>query len=249
MNTQTYASEIENPATYSDLNSSHYADSYAQQDEFLFISKFLPPTVLNAIKTRLPGLRESVHRNFIPRHKKGGSISRHTLDKLAPEIAALYNDPALIKWLEAVCGKQLQPSPQDDPHAYALYYYTEAGDHIGFHYDTSYYRGERFTVLIGLVDDSSSRLEYQLHRRSRTQATLSGSLALEPGSMVFFNGDKLYHRVTPLGENEERIALTLEYVTDPRMHPWHRFISNMKDAIAYFGFDQAIRPKIGNTRQ
>lgn len=53
---------------------------------------------------------------------------------------------------------------------------------------------------------------------------------------MVFNGDKLYHRITPARENEERIVLTMEYVTDSRMRPWRRFVSNMKDSIAYFGF-------------
>ena len=48
--------------------------------------------------------------------------------------------------------------------------------------------------------------------------------------------DKLWHKITPLGEREERVSLTLEYVTDPSMTPVKRFISNMKDAVAYFGF-------------
>ncbi len=46
-------------------------------------------------------------------------------------------------------GERLQLSPPDDPHAYALYFYTRAGDHIGWHYDTSYYAGRRYTLLLG----------------------------------------------------------------------------------------------------
>jgi hypothetical protein len=38
-----------------------------------------------------------------------------------------------------------------------------------------------------------------------------------------------------------RVSLTFEYVTDARMRPWRRFISNMKDAVAYFGFRQVFR--------
>jgi hypothetical protein len=37
-----------------------------------------------------------------------------------------------------------------------------------------------------------------------------------------------------------RVSLTFEYVTDPRMHPWRRLISNMKDAFGYFGFRQVF---------
>lgn len=57
---------------------------------------------------------------------------------------------------------------------------------------------------------------------------------------MLFNGDKLQHRITPLADGEERVALTLEYVTDPRMGRWPRLVSNMKDAVAYFGFGQVF---------
>jgi len=59
--------------------------------------------------------------------------------------------------------------------------------------------------------------------------------------MVFFDGDKLLHRVTPLADGEVRISLTFEYVTDPSMRPWRRVFSNMKDAVAYFGFSEVFR--------
>ena len=58
--------------------------------------------------------------------------------------------------------------------------------------------------------------------------------------LVVFNGDRLYHRVTPCRAGERRVALTLEYVTSLEMHPVRRFVSNMKDAIAYFGFRQVF---------
>ena len=60
------------------------------------------------------------------------------------------------------------------------------------------------------------------------------------GAAVFFDGDKLRHRITPLRAGEKRVALTFEYVTDPRMSRGRRLISQMKDAVAYFGFRQVF---------
>jgi hypothetical protein len=62
---------------------------------------------------------------------------------------------------------------------------------------------------------------------------------------VLFNGDKLWHAITPLGPDEERVSLTLEYVTDAAMHPVKRLFSDMKDAVAYFGFRQVFAGKRG----
>lgn len=214
--------------------------AFVAQGEFLIIADFLEPPLLQTLLDQLPKLRGEVHRNYIPRHKKGGSIGRHCLDRLAPAFGQLYRDAELMRALDHITGRSLLPCPGTDPHTYALYYYTEPGDHIGWHYDTSYYRGERYTVLIGLVDRSSCRLEYQLYRDQPGRNPEEGSLALEPGTMVLFNGDKLYHRITPLAAGEERIVLTLEYLTNAGISPFQRFVSNMKDAIAYFGFRGAF---------
>ena len=49
--------------------------------------------------------------------------------------------PAFVDFLSRLAGARLLPCPDDDPHACALYFYAEPGDHMGFHYDNSYYRG------------------------------------------------------------------------------------------------------------
>ena len=214
---------------------------FANQGAFLYLDDFLAPEVTEQLVASARGLLDEVNRNFLPGHKQGGSVSRHTIDRLAPFIAELYRSKELIGWLEQLSGDKLLPSPADDPHAYALYYYTRPGDHIGWHYDTSYYDGRRYTLLLGVIDESSCRLDYELHTRDESRPDEPGSVQIPPGGLVFFDGDKLRHRISPMGANEMRVSLTFEYVTDPNMRPWKRFISNMKDAIAYFGFRQVFR--------
>src|SRR5215471_6627810 len=58
-------------------------------------------------------------------------------------------------------------------------------------------RGARYTVLFGLEQDSASRLLCRLHTRQRDRAPVDLEVATEPGSMVIFNGDKVYHGVSP----------------------------------------------------
>lgn len=216
---------------------------FVEQGAFLYLDAFLPADVTARLVQSARSLEPAVNRNYLPGHKQGGSVSRHTIDRLAPHIAELYRSPALIDWLEAVTGDKLLLSPKDDPHAYALYYYTREGDHIGWHYDTSYYDGRRYTLLVGVIDESSCRLDYELHTRTPGATAIPGSIQYPPGSIVLFDGDKLRHRITPSKANEMRVSLTFEYVTDARMRPWRRLISNMKDAIAYFGFRQVFRAR------
>jgi hypothetical protein len=214
---------------------------FQAQNEFLVLENFLPNSLIEKFLALLPSLQPAINRNYIPNHKKGGSISRYTLDNVAPIFREFYQLSTFFEFLNEITAEKLLACPDIDPHTYALYYYTEPGDHIQYHYDTSYYHGKRYTVLLGLVDDSSSKLEYQLYKDIPERETQTQTLSLNPGTLVLFNGDKLYHRVTPLGDNEQRIVLTMEYVTDTRMGILKRFVSNMKDAIAYFGFRQVFR--------
>jgi hypothetical protein len=209
--------------------------AYQRQNEFVHLPGCLPPSLIATLVAEVERVRPAIHRTYIPRRKKGGSVSAYTLAAEAPAIHALYRAPAFVDFVAAVTGRRLLLCPPSDPHACALYFYTEPGDHIDFHYDTSYYRGERFTVLVGLVERSSSRLVCQLYRGVPGRETVEVRLATDPGALVIFNGDKLWHAITPLGEGEERVSLTLEYVTDPSMSPFRRVVSNMKDAFAYFG--------------
>jgi hypothetical protein len=222
--------------------------NYQDQSSFVFIPDFLPGELVAKLCACVERTAPAVNRNYLPGHKQGGSVSRHTIDRLAPAIAELYSSPRLINWLAQLAGESLQVSPADDPHAYALYFYTCAGDHIGWHYDTSYYAGRRYTLLLGLIDRSSCRLDYQLRTREPGARVEAGSLQLPPGGAAFFDGDKLRHRITPLGAGEKRVSLTFEYVTDPRMSFGRRLISQMKDAVAYFGFRQVFgRPRAPRT--
>ncbi len=214
---------------------------FARQGAFLYLPQFLGRETVAQLACAVEALRDSVNRNYLPGHKQGGSVSRHTIDELAPFVADLYRSSALIEWLGQVSGERLEPSPPEDPHAYAFYFYTRPGDHIGWHYDTSYYAGRRYTLLFGILDESSCRLDYELHTRERGVAPVAGSLQIPPGGLVFFDGDALRHRITPLGRGESRVSLTFEYLTDPRMPLGWRVISNLKDALGYFGFRQVFR--------
>jgi phosphatidylglycerophosphate synthase len=227
-------------ATLDALDAELLCRQYREQGSFLYVPEFLPQGFTAQLIAAVAAVMPVVNRNFLPGHKQGGSVSRYSIDALAPFIAQLYHSPALLAWLRTLTGDNLQLSPADDPHAFALYFYSRPGDHIGWHYDTSYYAGRRYTLLLGVVDRSSCRLDYELHTKEPGRATQAGSMQIAPGGLVLFDGDKLRHRITPIGENEFRVSLTFEYVTSQHMNPWWRFVSNMKDAVAYFGFRQVF---------
>ena len=124
---------------------------YWDQDEFLFIPRFLRPDALTPLLGDVGRLEPRLNRNYIPRHKKGGSVSHFAIAEEGPALLEFYRSAPFRQFLSRLVRADLKLCPDDDPHACALYFYTEAGDHMGYHYDTSYYRGARYTVLVGLV--------------------------------------------------------------------------------------------------
>src|ERR1700694_957340 len=84
---------------------------FAEQGAFIFLENFLAPEVTAQLIAAVAAVTASVNRNYLPGHKQGGSVSRHTIDRLAPFIADLYRSPALIEWLGQLTGEHLQVSP------------------------------------------------------------------------------------------------------------------------------------------
>ena len=223
---------------------------YWEQNEFLVIPQFLPRAfVEQTFAPRAQAMKGDLNRNYIPGHKKGGSVSYYTVQEKAPLFLDLYRSDSFKTFLARLTNAELSFCPDNDPHSCALYYYTEPGDHIGFHYDTSYYKGARYTILMGLVDRSTHcKLVCELFKDHPTKSPRHLELVTEPGDLVIFNGDKLWHAVTPLGEGEERIALTMEYVTNPDMNPVKRLYSNLKDSIGYFGLKTVFKRAFSGSR-
>lgn len=208
-----------------------------QKSKLLVIDRFISPDfVVNHFHPEINNCASHVHRVKIVSFKKSGSVSSQNLEKFAPQLFGLYQSNRMKAFVEEIVGEKLQRCPTDDPHAVALYHYTEAGDHIGVHYDKSFYRGKRYTVLLGMIQDSvASKLvcypgSNKLNRRKNPLNVFT-----HPGTLVIFDGDSLWHEVTPLAENEKRIILTMEYVTDNRMTKVNRFVSHLKDRLLYFG--------------
>ena len=216
---------------------------YWSQNEFLVAEHFLDAATLASMIAEANALRAKINRNYVPGQKKGGSVSSFEVAEHAPVTHALYHSTDLIALLSRLTREKLLVCPESDPHRCALYFYTESGDHIGGHYDTSFYKGKRYTVLLGLVDQSSSRLICQLYKDDPSRETEERRVATTPGSMVLFNGDKLWHSVSPSAAGEDRVVLTLQYVTDQRMGALQRIVSDVKDAVAYFGVKSLFRSR------
>lgn len=219
-------------------------EEYKQLDEFVHFPEAVTSATLNSCLEEALRLRPILHRNYVPAQKKGGSIGYRALREQNSPVLDLYKSAELLSFVERLTGRRLFICPETDAHACALYYYTEKGDHIYWHYDSSFYKGERFTLLLALKDTTSPDsclLTYQLYTRVQGRKPEDRATKLPVGSFTLFNGDRLWHMVTPQKTDEgERIILSMEFVTTQEIGLIGRCISDIKDAVSYFGVSAVL---------
>src|SRR5262245_42671553 len=75
------------------------ASEYREQDQLYVQHGFLPEGVVRRWDLELEALIPRIHRNYIPKHKKGGSVIYDALVESAPSIDAVYRSAAFLGFL------------------------------------------------------------------------------------------------------------------------------------------------------
>jgi alkylated DNA repair dioxygenase AlkB len=209
---------------------------FREQDEFIFLERFLPDEVVAALTEEARRLIPTAYRRRVPWVRKAGTVGQTSIAKGAPFLNALYHSPSFLTFAQELCGASLTVKHERDAHAATLYVYQRPGDHVGWHYDDCGCEGEAsYTATVGLINDSQSVVQFRLWESDPTR-TQTLALPAAPGSLAFFCGAKVYHRVTPLGEGEERVVYSFSHVTaGKRLTGVRRFKENFWDALLYFG--------------
>jgi hypothetical protein len=194
---------------------------------------------------------DSVHRSWIPRARKAGTVGYGAIQAKAPRMDAIYRAPVILELMTRLSKKDLVLKADDDQHACALYAYTKQGDGINFHYDTCGCElGASYAMIIGLIDSSSCVFSADLYRRTKRRAVRHVEYKTPPGSMLLFCGDNVWHAATPVRANEERVVMCASYVTDGKqVRGVKRFTENVRDAFFYFGVSAVFQRNYRTSRK
>jgi len=176
----------------------------------------------NILDTSDPNVREQIRA--ISEHMKGEyeknkKISYEKLTSIAPNIVSAFEtDGRFVKYVaNSIQGvDKLHLSAMDRDRMF-LRLYTDSTDFVNWHYDNNFSSGRRFTAIIPIKIDSgnTSMLQYmdnQTHEVVDVDCDIS--------TMYIFEGDNLFHRVTPQSDdaNCDRIVLIIPlYEKEERM--------------------------------
>lgn len=173
-------------------------------------------------------------RSYLPAHKKGGTVAYETLERQAPSLVEFYRSGGLTSLVSDIVGLTVDATPLHDQSSCSVLFYEKPGDHIGWHYDHNFYRGRHFTVLMPMVNrdraaNGLSQARLMVRQKGRDQV-----IATPPNSMIIFEGAKIRHKVTPIGEGERRIVWSMTFCSDPRNSALQGVARRVKDT-AFFG--------------
>jgi hypothetical protein len=196
------------------LDEEELARRYREDDGFMVLP-LLPPALVGEMAAEARQLLPRAVRKRVPTVRKAGAVGHPTIVAEAPALHAMHQSPSLLGLFSRLTGVALEHRNPKEPHASALYTYTEPGDWIDWHHDEcGLAPGDSFSTIIGLVDDSQSLLEVET-RRGQPEP-FKTSLKTVPGTFAFLCGTRVHHRVTPLGENQQRITFAFTYVRQGR---------------------------------
>lgn len=208
------------------------AESFARE-RIVRIDQFLSDDCLEFLRDEAQQNLARMVPSYIPTHKKGHTLSYENIQRFAHGCLGFYHSSKIMEWVSDVVGMKVVPTPDGDQSSLSILCYREAGDHINWHYDHNFYCGRHFTVLLSLVNKSSSNglSSSQLMRRLPT-----GDEAIDtsPNTLVIFEGSQVLHRASPTADGDVRIMLSMTYCSDPRTGWLREFARRVKDT-AFFG--------------
>lgn len=206
--------------------------SFAQR--LAMMDNILPPDDFVRLVGEVEDLVET-ERSYLPAHKKGGTVAYETLERQAPNLVELYRSSELCSLVSDVVRLKVEATPLHDQSSCSVLFYEKPGDHIGWHYDHNFYRGRHFTVLVPMVNRGREPNGLSQARLMARQNGRDQIIPTPPNSMIVFEGARVRHKVTPIGEGERRLIWSMTFCADPRNSALQGVARRVKDT-AFFGF-------------
>lgn len=129
----------------------------------------------------------------------------------------LYYSEDILRVLSNILKKPINRPPLSDNSSCSLLIYTNPGDFIDWHLDYSNYYGNRYVVLISLInsnsnsksnDDCCSSNEFMY---KDDFDNTEKKLKLKPNNMLIFKGSEVLHKSTEILKGEKRILLSMTF--------------------------------------
>ena len=145
-------------------------------------------------------LRKATGINFFDLHKE-------SYDGLLE----LYYSNELLDTLSNIIKKPIQRISLSDPNACSLLIYTNKGDYINWHLDYSNYYGDRYVVLLTIVNENEEQNDMSHNVFKYRHKGKVFEMKMKENSLIIFKGSEIMHKSTAIEKNERRILLSMVF--------------------------------------
>jgi len=151
------------------------------------------------------------------------------------KLLELYYSNHLINTISKIVNKPVQRVSLSDNNACSLLIYNNKGDNIGWHYDNSNYYGDRYVVLLTIINENKEKnglsdniFQYQYDNKIN-------SLKMKENSLIIFKGSEVLHQSTAIANNERRILLSMVFcdICQEKKNIFTYYLEKIKTNVLY----------------
>jgi hypothetical protein len=181
-----------------------------KENNIIIIDNFLIPEYYNFLKTQFNG-KTFDSSNFLLRKASGYNFFKLHDNNEFTGFLELFYSTEMIQSLSNIVNKPIQRTPLSDANACSLLIYSNKGDHIDWHLDYSTYYGDRYVVLLTVVNENSEKNNLSQNEFMYKHDGSIYKMKMKENSLVIFKGSEIMHKSTAIGENEKRILLSMVF--------------------------------------
>ena len=179
------------------------------KNNIIIVDNFLGKDYFNYIRNQFNNktyesrdflLRKATGINFFDLHKEQYN-----------GLVELYYSNDLLDTLSNIVKKPIQRISLSDPNACSLLIYTNKGDYINWHLDYSNYYGDRYVVLLTIVNENAEKNDMSHNVFQYRDKGRVFEMKMKENSLTIFKGSEILHKSSAIEENERRILLSMVF--------------------------------------
>ena len=182
-----------------------------QENNLFILNNFLNPKFHDFLKNQFYN-KNFESKNVILRKGSGlNFFNLHNNKNNYNGFLELYYSIELLNILSKIIQKPIQRTPLSDDNACSLLIYSKKGDYIDWHKDYSSYYGDRYVVLLTIINENSSKNDLSNNKFCYMYNSKEYEIKIQPNTLIIFKGSEIYHKSTSIDENELRILLSMTF--------------------------------------
>ena len=180
------------------------------ENNIIVIDNFLNKDYFIFLKNQFDN-KKFVSNNAVLRKASGYDFFNLHDSKEFNGFIELYYSNEILDSLSNILNKRIQRTPLNDPNACSLLLYSNKGDYIDWHLDHSMYYGDRYVVLLTLVNENKDKTQLSENEFQYVHNGVTNKLKMKPNTLVIFKGSEIMHKSTAINDGDKRILLSMVF--------------------------------------